>query len=72
MPPPNKDATEVVVTSLPPCDLHPERKATYDFKTRAGPRPGSWMNGCAACFKQLGGQLGLGKGQRLVLAPPAE
>jgi hypothetical protein len=68
MPPSNKDGTEVVVTELPKCWWHPNRDASHDFKTRAGP----WSYGCPTCFRTYGQGLGLGKGQRLKLAPPAE
>ena len=57
----------VTVAKLPECDFAPcEHPATYDFKTKAGP----WANGCAAHWKQNRAhkELGVGKGQQLVVA----
>jgi hypothetical protein len=64
-----KNGTEAYVDERPPCDLHPDREAMYDFATVAGPRPGAWMNGCASCFNAYshGRRLGVGIGQRLLL-----
>jgi hypothetical protein len=59
------DGKEVVVGKFPPCDLHPNAEAHYDFSARS--MGGRWMYGCDHCFKHLGGRLGLGLGQRLVL-----
>lgn len=56
--------TETEVTYLPKCDLCHTADARYDAKTCFGP----WANLCQGCFAQYGAGLGLGKGQRLVLA----
>lgn len=60
---------EVTVSKLPPCDLHPDRKAEYDF---SAPGMGCWMYGCRQCFQVHGVGLGVGKGQRLGLRAPEE
>lgn len=54
---------EVKMAELPPCNMHPDRVAKYDFKSRMGP----WMYGCEECFHRYGFGLGTGKGQLLVL-----
>ncbi len=59
------DGKEVVVGKLPPCDIHPQFSAEYDFSNRRF--GGRWMYGCATCFRLFGGKLGVGLGQRLVL-----
>lgn len=51
------------VHRLPACDIHPHRKALYDFRTVAG----VWMYGCPQCFVTYGRGLGVGKGQHLVV-----
>lgn len=61
---------EVTVSSIPKCDIHkymknnPNVPAVYDGKTVHGP----WANMCDECYKEVGTGLGLGKGQRFVLA----
>lgn len=65
----------VEVSVLPDCDLcvhwdfrrDPE-KAAFDGRTTRG----SWANMCPDHFRVYGTGLGLGKGQHLVLATPAE
>jgi len=59
----NKPHTTTEVSKLPPCDFC-FMPAEYDGKTRSGP----WANMCSRCFKVRGAGLGLGKGQRLVVA----
>jgi len=64
----NRDHTKVMVESLPNCDIKEEHptpvKARYDAKTIYGP----WANLCQHHFEVVAiGNLGLGKGQRLVL-----
>lgn len=61
-----------VVGELPGCDIHirlygTQAPAEYDAATKL---PGSpWAFMCAACWPRFGtGLLGLGHGQRLVLA----
>jgi len=55
---------EVKVTSLPKCDTCGDT-ALYDAKTVMGP----WANLCDMCFNTYTtGQLGLGLGQRLMVA----
>jgi hypothetical protein len=63
-----KNGTEVVVTRLPKCDIHPDRDARYDFASTMG----QWMYGCETCYRTHGRGLGIGKGQRLVLPPPTK
>lgn len=55
--------TEVEVSELPMCDIcnHP-RAALYDCNLGQG-----WGNVCQEHFETLGCQLGLGKGQKLVV-----
>lgn len=64
-------AREVVVPTLPHCDLCMAAEilatAAYDGKTTHGP----WANMCRHCFEQFGIGLGTGKGQRLILRTEA-
>lgn len=61
------DHTEVEMTSIPDCDIDPSHGEAYaDAKTAGGP----WGYVCRACFDSLGCELGLGRGQRLVLRQP--
>lgn len=57
---------EVVVSVLPTCDICSKAPAEYDFRTNTG----TWANGCPACWKKNRAtrELGVGNGQRLVLA----
>lgn len=65
--------TETIVTVQPRCDLCVHiyglgdlaNPASYDGKTKQGP----WANMCSVCFNRFGVGLGIGLGQRLVLAP---
>jgi len=57
--------TQVTVPVLPKCDIHADRTAAYDAKTTSGP----WGYLCSDCFAEHGIGLGLGLGQRLVVAP---
>lgn len=65
-----KNHTEVEVAQLPDCDIckydlnKPGVPASYDGKTNRGP----WANMCQTHFQSDGIGLGLGKGQRLVVA----
>jgi len=60
----------VVVAKIPDCDICCEgngqrrRPAVYDARTVVGP----WANLCQIHFDAIGVGLGLGKGQRLILA----
>jgi hypothetical protein len=64
------DHTTVTVTRRPDCDIHKHTMgqagvpAMVDGKTVMGP----WANMCEACFTEHGVGLGLGRGQRLVVA----
>ena len=58
-----KAGTEVTVSQLPKCDFC-DKQATYDGKTTFGP----WANMCEAHNWLHGIGLGVGRGQRLVLA----
>lgn len=66
----NKDGTVTEVLSLPDCDIcrargfNPPHKAHYDGKTFGGP----WAHMCEAHFDVVGVGLGVGRGQRLVVA----
>lgn len=58
------NSKEAVVTELPQCDFCADT-AQYDAKTGFGP----WANMCETHFQKHGlGALGMGFGQRLVLA----
>lgn len=57
------DKTSTEVQSLPKCDFC-DAQAHYDGKTNFGP----WGYMCEAHFAQNGIGLGLGKGQRLIVA----
>jgi hypothetical protein len=54
--------TQTEVSRMPKCDFCPY-PARYDFRTPLGP----WANACRDHFVAYGGELGLGKGQKLVL-----
>lgn len=66
------EQTEVTVYELPDCDIHKElygtqKPAVYDAETNLPNKP--WAYLCADCFPRFSpGRLGLGLGQRLVLA----
>ena len=52
------------VSVLPECDICPNgTKAEYDARTPSG----QWGNLCERHFNNLGCQLGLGRGQKLVI-----
>jgi hypothetical protein len=55
--------TTVTVTALPACDIC-GAVASYDAKTSLG----GWASLCKADFARYGVGLGLGKGQKLVVA----
>jgi hypothetical protein len=65
-----KNGTVAYVSTIPKCDIcyySQERKITpsaYDGKTIHGP----WANMCALHFSDVGTGLGIGRGQRLILA----
>ena len=59
--------TETTVAVYPDCDLCPpglQRVARFDGKTNMGP----WAYMCDTHFRAHGVGLGLGRGQRLILA----
>lgn len=62
--------TETTVVAIPSCDVCSEGgrkvKAYADART-----PYGWAYVCKRHFDYFGCTLGLGKGQRLVIAPPA-
>ena len=59
-----KNHTEAIVSKLPSCDIHGGRhEARYDVNLGRG-----WGNVCEQVFKDERLTLGLGLGQRLVLA----
>lgn len=64
-----KKGTYAIVTTLPKCDFC-DKKANYDFKTLQGP----WANGCPNHYIQwrMFRELGIGKGQQLVLTDPED
>ena len=56
--------TQVLVNTKPACDFGCVKTADYDGMTKMGP----WAYMCQSCFDVNGlGELGLGKGQRLVV-----
>jgi hypothetical protein len=64
-------AYEVKVAKIPDCDLagrggaHDEPiPAVYDGATKMGP----WAYMCSDCFRNFGVGLGIGRGQKLILA----
>jgi hypothetical protein len=57
-----KNNTEVLVSVKPKCDFC-DKTAEYDIKTNMG----SWANVCKLHYSVYGGELGLGKGQKLIL-----
>jgi hypothetical protein len=61
-------ATWVKVIELPQCDICKERIGAYDGKTTYGP----WAYMCEECFEEVGLGLGLGVGQKLILAGPED
>jgi len=70
-----EDVTVAVVDELPDCDIHLRMfdvrvPAAYDAETTLPNRPWAYM--CEKCFPRFStGRLGLGAGQRLVLAEGA-
>lgn len=58
----------VFVDVLPNCDIHPDRPAVYDAKTKGGP----WGYLCEPCFDDHDCHLGLGRGQYLILRATGE
>lgn len=52
------------VQLLPKCDIHGTHHAAFDAKITIGGRS-VWAYVCAGAFAKYGGQLGVGKGQRL-------
>jgi hypothetical protein len=68
--------TQTIVATLPECDIHRYQfgvvgvPALYDVITRQRPSGnGPWANVCQECFdNHTPGVLGVGHGQRLVLA----
>lgn len=63
-------STAVTVTKLPTCDVHAgAHDAAYDASIIVEGRGRTWANVCEAAFRDFGGQLGTGKGQRLILLP---
>lgn len=65
------DGTEAIMARIPECDIHKLDKgvagvpAVYDAKTKRGP----WAYMCQECFDKEAAfkELGIGKGQRLIL-----
>lgn len=47
---------DVIVDSLPKCDLCGKKTATYDAPTRQGP----WANMCTSCYEKFGIRNGTG------------
>lgn len=70
---PTKPHTEITVNHIPDCDIcggaFTTRKAYADARI---PANGSWGYLCRHHFDHLGCELGLGKGQKLVLDNPFE
>ena len=62
---PAKKWTEVVMTTIPPCDIDATHGDAYADAALPAMR-GSWGNVCKPCFTKYGASLGLGKGQRFV------
>jgi hypothetical protein len=61
--------TSTVVSTLPACDIDASHGPAYaDAHVPGG---SSWGYVCEPCFDRYGCQLGLGRGQRLVLASEA-
>ena len=59
-------STQVKVDRIPNCDLCGDgTKAKYDASLPA--LGGTWGNVCKEHFVRLGGSLGLGRGQELIL-----
>jgi len=66
-----KPHTETVVNHIPACDIC--QGAQQDTKAYADariPANGSWAYLCAYHFDHFGCELGLGKGQKLILDNP--
>ncbi len=60
-------STETTVAKLPSCDIHQgAHDAAFDAVVVVQGRR-TWANVCGDAFENLGGQLGTGRGQRLVL-----
>jgi len=59
-----KNGTVAYVTRLPKCDIHGDHDALYDASIVYNGRR-TWAMVCQESFDQLGGHLGLGRGQRL-------
>jgi hypothetical protein len=60
-------STDVEVTQLPTCDLC-RGNGTPAWADARLPAIGSWAYLCFVHFKMHGCQLGLGKGQRLIIS----
>jgi hypothetical protein len=65
------DTATDVLTERPDCDICKQqgrkRPAYVDCKTKQGP----WAYACTQCFARYGIGLGMGRGQRLLIEPPA-
>ena len=61
-----KDHTRTEVSELPNCDIC-GKPAYADANTRARGIMGPWANLCKTHFAYFGCELGLGKGQELVM-----
>ena len=61
----------VLVAKLPKCDIHSDHPAAYDCSILYNGRR-TWANICEELFQDpaLGAGLGIGRGQRLILATP--
>jgi len=57
-------STSVLVDTLPVCSFC-DKEAHYDGKTKMGP----WADMCEDHFREYGIGLGVGRGQRLIVAP---
>ena len=70
----SKEGTVAEVAVMPICDFckmtdpHTHVEASFDAKTRQGP----WANMCTVHYGLYGTGLGVGRGQRLVLAVKEE
>ena len=64
-----KNGTIAYVSRLPKCDIHNgQHDAKYDAAIVQGNPPRRvWANVCEDAFKTFAGELGLGKGQELVV-----
>lgn len=63
-----KKGEQVVVTTIPTCDLpHDETILAYaDARMLSGPHAGQWAYICKGHFVEFGCKLGVGFGQELV------